>query len=226
MNSVIEEGRRDCPLCEGSNTLNVTHKNDKLLLQCHRCVITDRGEWFKQMLAALGVQPGTNHHPPARKTSKPKPTHSEAAAEARKIWEMAKPADPKHAYLAKKGIHPHGIRQDENGQLLLTARDIYGNITTTQTIDQNGNKRFMSGGKKNGSSFILNNQTIADRVYICEGFATAASVQEASGETTICAFDAGNLQPVAEALRSRYPELKLILCGDDDRFPKVTGDSL
>ncbi|MCK5680113.1 hypothetical protein KAI46_04805 [bacterium] len=85
----IKEGRRDCPLCGGSNTLKVTYENDKLLLECHRCVITDRGEWFKQMLAALGVQPGTNQQPPAGRTSKQKPTPAQAAARAINIWKAA-----------------------------------------------------------------------------------------------------------------------------------------
>ena len=30
------------------------------------------------------------------------------------------------------------------------------------------------------------------------------------------AFDAGNLEPVARALRAKFPELRLILCADDD----------
>ena len=89
MTNNLEEGRQDCPLCGGSDTLKVSYEGDKLLLECHRCVITDRGEWFKQMLKELGVQPGTSYQPPARKVAKPKQTHAEAAAKARKIWEAA-----------------------------------------------------------------------------------------------------------------------------------------
>jgi putative DNA primase/helicase len=30
------------------------------------------------------------------------------------------------------------------------------------------------------------------------------------------AFDAGNFRPVAEALRARRPEIRIIVCADDD----------
>jgi putative DNA primase/helicase len=32
------------------------------------------------------------------------------------------------------------------------------------------------------------------------------------------AFNAGNLKPVALALRKKFPEAKIILCADNDRF--------
>ncbi len=36
----------------------------------------------------------------------------------------------------------------------------------------------------------------------------------------LAAIDAGNIIPVARILREHYPELKLIFCGDDDRWTK------
>ena len=205
--------RGDCPLCGGKNTF-CAKENGKLLLHCHKCEAP-----FKELIEALGATATGQHQPPAI-LNKHKPTHSQTAVKARKIWEMAKPADPEHFYLAKKGIHPHGARQDEDGKLLLAGQNIYGEIVTIQTIDQDGDKRFMSGGKKKGSFIILNDQTIADRVYVCEGFATAGSTLEATGEATICAFDAGNLLPVTEDLRELYPDVEMIICGDNDKFRK------
>ncbi len=111
-----------------------------------------------------------------------------------------------------------GTRRDAQNRLIIPARNIYGDITTIQTVSTSGEKRFLSGGAKTGSFFILDDQPVNpdDVVYICEGFATAASVQEATGKPTICAFDAGNLLPVAEALRRRYPDAELVICADDD----------
>ena len=40
---------------------------------------------------------------------------------------------------------------------------------------------------------------------IAEGYATAASLHEATGLPVIVAFDAGNLLPVAQAIHKRYP---------------------
>lgn len=61
---------------------------------------------------------------------------------------------------------------------------------------------------------------------IAEGFATAASVHEATGFPVAVAFDCGNLLPVAGALRKRYPGARIILCADDDwqRVNQQTGE--
>lgn len=52
-----------------------------------------------------------------------------------------------------------------------------------------------------------------------EGYATGASVHEATGFPVAIALDTGNLRPVAEALRANYPSIQMIVYGDHD----VTG---
>jgi len=56
-------------------------------------------------------------------------------------------------------------------------------------------------------------------VLICEGWATGASLHIATGHTVIAAMDAGNLMPVAEALRARFPAADLVLVADNDAKP-------
>ena len=51
---------------------------------------------------------------------------------------------------------------------------------------------------------------------MCEGFATGASIHECTGHAVAVAFNAGNLEAVAIALRSKYPDLKIIIAADDD----------
>jgi hypothetical protein len=51
---------------------------------------------------------------------------------------------------------------------------------------------------------------------LCEGFATGASIHEATGYPVAVGFNAGNLLAVAKALRKRFPELDLLVCADDD----------
>ena len=51
---------------------------------------------------------------------------------------------------------------------------------------------------------------------VAEGYATGASIHEATRYAVAVAFDAGNLKPVATALRVKFPDLRLILCADDD----------
>ncbi|MEX8518260.1 MAG: DUF927 domain-containing protein [Leptothrix sp. (in: b-proteobacteria)] len=51
---------------------------------------------------------------------------------------------------------------------------------------------------------------------LAEGYATAASVHEATGYAVAVCFDGGNLKHVAEHLRAQFPRAALLVCGDDD----------
>ncbi|MGH8647383.1 MAG: toprim domain-containing protein [Gammaproteobacteria bacterium] len=85
-----------------------------------------------------------------------------------------------------------------------------------QFIDAKGNKRFPSGGTVQGHYHAIGNYQ--GTLCIAEGYATAASIHEATGYAVAVAFNAGNLKPVALVLRKKFPEAKLILCADNDRF--------
>jgi Uncharacterized protein conserved in bacteria len=54
---------------------------------------------------------------------------------------------------------------------------------------------------------------------VCEGWATGASLAMATGCTVVAAMDAGNLTPVAEALRRRFPAADIVLVADNDDKP-------
>lgn len=53
-------------------------------------------------------------------------------------------------------------------------------------------------------------------ICVAEGYATAASIFEATGYPVAVAFSAGNLLLVAEDLRRQHPEAQIILCADND----------
>ncbi|MDT4886802.1 hypothetical protein FQZ97_1231960 [compost metagenome] len=53
---------------------------------------------------------------------------------------------------------------------------------------------------------------------MCEGWATGATLHESTGQPVACAMNAGNLKPVALALRAKYgDQVELVIAGDDDR---------
>lgn len=59
---------------------------------------------------------------------------------------------------------------------------------------------------------------------IVEGYATGASIYEATGLPVVVAFNAGNLDAVARAHRTAFPEARLIIAGDNDhQRPHETG---
>ena len=138
-----------------------------------------------------------------------------AAAASIAAWtiENAVPASPDHPYLARKGIQANGVLEKDR-ELVIPMCDADGSLHSFQTIAPDGQKRFRNGGRKKGCLHMLGEPT--DHLFIAEGFATAASVFEATGVATAVAFDTGNLLPVAEALRGKYPTANITIAADDD----------
>ncbi len=138
----------------------------------------------------------------------------EAAAKAAAIWKAAKfePAD--HPYLVKKGIGAHGARL-HNDALVIPMR-AGGEIQSLQFIGPDGDKRFLAGGRVAGCYYSIGTTKGAAALCVAEGFATGATIHEATGYPVAVAFNAGNLESVAKAMRAKFPDLALILCADDD----------
>ncbi|MDR2164553.1 MAG: DUF927 domain-containing protein [Zoogloeaceae bacterium] len=135
-----------------------------------------------------------------------------AQEEAARIWKAAKPC-AEHAYLTQKGIAANGARLHE-GRLVLPLRDTSGVLHSLQTIGADGGKLFLPGGKKQGCYFAIGKP--GGILCIAEGFATGASIHETTGYAVAVAFDAGNLKPIAQALREKLPNVRIVLCADDD----------
>jgi putative DNA primase/helicase len=129
------------------------------------------------------------------------------------LWKSLPSAPDDHSYLVKKGVKNHGLRAS-GGALVIPLRDSSGTLHSLQFINGEGNKRFLSGGRKRGCYFGIGQPK--EKICIAEGYATAASIHEATGEAVAIAFDAGNLRPVAEALRQKFPGIEIILCADND----------
>ena len=87
-------------------------------------------------------------------------------------------------------------------------------LHSLQFIGADGEKRFLTGGRVSGCYFLIGEPDGA--LCIAEGYATGASIHEATGTAVAVAFNAGNLLAVARALRTKFPDLRLIICADDD----------
>lgn len=118
-------------------------------------------------------------------------------------------------YLVSKCIQPHCAKQNpDTGTLVIPLYDVDGVLWSVQYIAPDGAKRFASGGRKRGCFCPIG--MLTDTIYLCEGFATAATVFEATGKYTVAAMDAGNLRHVAGALRQKYPMAQIIIAADND----------
>jgi putative DNA primase/helicase len=127
-------------------------------------------------------------------------------------------------YLKRKGVEAHGLHFFNDGSIAIPARDIDENITTLQTINSNGKKRFSKGGKVKGSSHCIGEISEQEPVCFCEGYATGASIHEATGYAVVVCFDSGNIKPVIQAHRSKRPRHKFIIFADNDQWKPETGN--
>jgi phage/plasmid primase-like uncharacterized protein len=126
---------------------------------------------------------------------------SAAAEFAKSTWERAQQAPPSHPYLQKKGIKPNGTRVSEQGYLLVPMHDENGELVNLQFID-GSNKWFLTGGLTKGCCYPLPCAELTpERVVVCEGFATGASITEATPYEVGVAFSAYNLPAIAMNVR-------------------------
>ena len=160
----------------------------------------------------------------------PAPTRTDdAAARATRIWAASRPAPEDHPYLVDKRAKPLALRMDASRRLVVPLQDIDGRIHSLETIAPDGAKRFLAGGAKKEHFAVVGAEprplgVPSGPVLICEGWATGASLHIATGHTVIAAMDAGNLKPVAEALRARFPAADLVLVADNDVKPDRDGN--
>ena len=134
----------------------------------------------------------------------------EEAGKAAMRWDAAGPA-PGHPYLVRKGVQAHGARQDS--ALLIPLRDTAGRLHSLQTITPDGDKRFR--GRMKGCYHAIGAKP-TDLLVVCEGYATGASIHEATLWPVAVAFTADNVGPVAVALHKAYPHLQIVIAADDD----------
>jgi len=143
----------------------------------------------------------------------------EAARVAVRMWDSASD-DGRSAYLVRKGVGAHGVRFRPNGTLLVPLRNAAGELQNLQRIapGENAEKRLLPGGRKSGLWHLIGTlDGGATALLAAEGYATAATLHEATGRPVAVAFDAGNLVHVARSLRELHPTLPLLVCGDDDQ---------
>ncbi|MCK0507373.1 toprim domain-containing protein [Aromatoleum anaerobium] len=175
----------------------------------------------------------------AEREAEAKAKRDKARKRAHGLWNSAKPAPEDHPYLVRKGVAPWGLRvgswpkwtQGRDGAweesripgvLLVPMRSASGTLHSLQAIYaekvDGRDKDFLPHGEKTGKFHLIGGLAEGLPLCVAEGFATGASIHQATGWPVAIAFDAGNLVEVAPALRAAYPEVVLIVCADDDAF--------
>lgn len=142
--------------------------------------------------------------------------HVRAAAQASRMWLRASLAVPAHPYLVAKGVGVQGLKAQ--GQVLLIPLYADSKLVNLQRIFVDGSKRFLKGGRITGAASLVGKIADAQTVYLCEGWATAATIHEATGSPVVAAMNAGNLAPVARRLRAALSDgVGITIAADNDR---------
>lgn len=150
--------------------------------------------------------------------------YDNAAKRAEKIYKeafevTAQNIHSEDSYLGKKGVLPYVAKQNYYGQLVIPLHNIEGEIRGVQFINKDGSKHFLTGIEKKGNFTLLSDDVKnATKVLVCEGFATGASLHEATKLPVVVAFDAGNLEEVSKALAEKYKGIEITVCADNDRY--------
>ena len=180
----------------------------------------------------------------AEKAQAEKARRAEAAERAKAIWDAATPAED-HPYLERKGVRAHGLRvgpwektNRETGEvwrvcddaLLVPMKhvDDQKKIVSLQAIypaklmNQGArDKDYLKDGEKRGVLYPIGKPQQhegKDVFVLAEGYATAATVHEATGHLMLVCFDAVNLPVVAQAIRKRQPEAVILIAADNDQW--------
>lgn len=133
-----------------------------------------------------------------------------------------------HDYFRKKGFPKEkGLIwcHDQTEHLVIPMRDEKRELVGMQTIDADGQKKFLYGQKTRGANFVIGN---GPTNVLCEGFATGLSVREAMRHlkqnwTIYICFSAHNLLAVAERLRPGLVVADNDASGTGEKMARQTG---
>lgn len=188
------EWKGPCPICGGTDRFWIKEYEGEVKVNCrHNC---DHRE-IKDELRRQGLWPD-NERREHFSEYETKPFKDETA----------------RLYHEKKGVKLNGAVID--GQdIVIRIINAKGEQVGTQTIQPNGFKRF-SKDMVQEAAFSLVNGPLKGLCYVCEGWATAASVSEATGRPAIFALNASNLPKVVKAIKAIKPEMQLVVAADND----------
>ena len=150
-----------------------------------------------------------------------------AALQAQRVWQQCNRSGQPD-YLAKKLIRGHDVRYTPSNAVVIPLQDTAGNISGLQFIldktahkdkiakRDGNNKELWPPGLAMKGRFFQIGPMVTTVCLVCEGYATGASLYEATGLPVVIAFNAGNLELVLRGLLPYHKEANYLICADDD----------
>lgn len=146
---------------------------------------------------------------------------AENERKAREFYEVtAQPFNGTHEYLARKGVRAHeGIKRDASGDLIIPmfSPDDFKRVVSYQRIHADGTKLFAKGARTAGAVYIIGTPQPDKPLGLAEGYATAATVYEATGLPMVVCFNCHNLAQAAAAVKEHIKAADYLIFADNDR---------
>ncbi|MGA7586033.1 MAG: DUF927 domain-containing protein [Rouxiella badensis] len=216
----------ECPNCGGNTRYRFDDREGRgtyycshcgagtgldLVMKVNQCGARKAAELVADALALPLPEPA-----PAREKPQPNISITDKVAAL-----VAKTVPGECDYLTNKGLPSPSKALLSDGSLLLVLQAMDGAMTGAQVIKSDGSKRLISGTSKKGAFIPVRLQVPeadhpVETVLIAEGYATALTVSLLAGGVVVSALDEGNLMPVANTCRERWPDAKIIIAGDND----------
>ena len=174
----------------------------------------------------------------ARRKKERAAASEKAIEEATAVWQNAVPEPAEvlgHPYLKKKEIEScDRLRISSETELdgwtlpagiLLIPMLVDRKLVNLQRITRDGEKRYWPKAPASGASLIIGGKYFREEttktIYVCEGWATAWTVSEATKCPCMVAFSKDGLLPVAKKVKERFASCAVVIAADNDRWTVV-----
>lgn len=129
-----------------------------------------------------------------------------------------------HPYLDRKKIASHGARQGSGKPfglkdepcVIIPIRGSDNKALTLQAIRADGERRFWPGSTTEGGYTLIGRDDSQTTIVLCEGFATGATIHEATGWLVVVCLSASNMVRISRWAGHRWPGRAFVVAGDDD----------
>lgn len=125
-----------------------------------------------------------------------------------------------HPYLLQKKVKDHGLLITSDNKLVIPLIDHEDNLATVQYVYENQDgeiiKQYQKGLGTSGVFFRFFSNDFST-IYVCEGYATGASIFESTGKLVYSAMNAGNIGKVSDMIRNQFGvSQKIVIVADND----------
>jgi putative DNA primase/helicase len=172
--------------------------------------------WFDREKVKANVSKKDQQERYAKRFAESQANKATAKAESQRRWSISLETNM-HPYILSKKIGTCGARVYKDRVLLVPMMNAVGDMVNVQRIYPNGDKRFLWGGEVEGCYFKMGQ---GPAKYICEGFATGATIHRLTKRSVVCAFNCHNLMNVALLFRRDKPTI----AADNDHKTMINGE--